>query len=165
LTNGPLRIRQAVRALVIDPADRVLLVRFEFPAATVWALPGGGIEPGEAPLDALHRELAEELGLVGAQIGPHVWTREHLVRFQHDAPGRQWDGQRDQIHLVRTPAFEPVPHLDAEALAAERLFEIRWWTLPEIHASPARFAPRALSQHLHHLVRHGPPTSPIHTGS
>ena len=44
-----LRIREAVRALVIDPDHRVLLVRFEFPTATRWALPGGGLEPGERP--------------------------------------------------------------------------------------------------------------------
>jgi 8-oxo-dGTP diphosphatase len=165
LTERPLRIRQAVRALVIDPANRVLLVRFEFPAATVWALPGGGIESGETPLAALHRELGEELGLVGAQIGPHVWTREHVVRFEHDEPGELWDGQRDQIHLVRTAAFEPTPQFDTATLAAERLHEIRWWTLPEIHAAQVLFAPRNLSHHLHHLVHHGPPSSPVHTGS
>ncbi|MFM7686187.1 MAG: NUDIX domain-containing protein, partial [Actinomycetota bacterium] len=45
-TDG-LRIRDAVRALVLDPDDRILMVRFEFPdAGTRWALPGGGIEPG-----------------------------------------------------------------------------------------------------------------------
>ncbi|MDP9465373.1 MAG: NUDIX domain-containing protein, partial [Actinomycetota bacterium] len=70
-----LRIRQAVRALVIDPDQRVLLVRFEFPTATRWALPGGGLEPGEDHLDALRRELEEELGLVDAVIGPQIWHR------------------------------------------------------------------------------------------
>ena len=46
-TTEHLRIRSSVRAVVLDPADRVLLVRFEFPTATVWATPGGGQEPGE----------------------------------------------------------------------------------------------------------------------
>src|SRR5918992_6160823 len=38
-------LRDAARALVVDPAGRVLLVRFEFGNKTVWALPGGGLEP------------------------------------------------------------------------------------------------------------------------
>ena len=54
-----LRIRQAVRALLITPDDHVLLVRFEFLTKTVWALPGGGLDPGETHIEALHRELIE----------------------------------------------------------------------------------------------------------
>ena len=102
-TEG-LRIRPAVRALLLTPDDEVLLVRFEFPGGrTRWALPGGGVEPGETDTEALHRELEEELGLLGADIGPHVWTRLHLVAFVSG----EWDGQRDHIHLVRCERFEP----------------------------------------------------------
>ena len=58
--GSELRIREAVRALVIDPDDRVLLVRFEFPnTGTHWATPGGGVEPGETDHQALRRELDE----------------------------------------------------------------------------------------------------------
>ncbi len=165
---GAPRIRQSVRALIVDTDDRVLLVRFEFPDATVWALPGGGVEPDEEPLDALQRELAEELGLVGAVVGPHVWDRLHLVRFSHGRstgglPPR-WDGQRDRIHLVRTPPFEPSPQLSWDELRAERLHEIRWWTLPEVRAHAGRFAPRRLADHLATLLRHGPPPAPVDTG-
>ena len=39
------RIRSAARAVVLDPDDRVLLVRFVFPnTGERWALPGGGLE-------------------------------------------------------------------------------------------------------------------------
>jgi 8-oxo-dGTP diphosphatase len=159
-TDG-LRIRDAVRALVLDERDRVLLVRFEFPTATVWALPGGGVEPGETPLEALRRELHEELGLVDVEVGPHVWSRLHVIPF---IDGR-WDGQRDRVHLVRVPSFEPQPVLSWEQLRAERLHEIRWWRVDEVEAArDVRFAPTELARHLVELLRDGPPTEPVDTG-
>lgn len=158
------RLRRAVRALLVDPDDRVLLVRFEFRDGTVWALPGGGVEAGEDPIDALHRELAEELGLIGADIGPHVWDRIHLIEFEHGDDGHRWDGQHDRIHLVRTVAFEPRPRLSWEQLRAERLHEVRWWTLGEIHAHRGRFAPRRFAEHLTRLLRDGPPEHPLDVG-
>ena len=54
--EGSLRLREAARALVLSEDGGVLLVRFEFPSATRWALPGGGLEPGESPLEAIARE-------------------------------------------------------------------------------------------------------------
>ena len=32
---------------MFDDVEHVLLVRYEFPTATVWGLPGGGLEPDE----------------------------------------------------------------------------------------------------------------------
>ena len=55
-----LRLRDAVRAVVVDPDDRVLLVRFEFPHWIGWATPGGGVDSGETDEAAIRRELAEE---------------------------------------------------------------------------------------------------------
>ncbi|MPV38302.1 (deoxy)nucleoside triphosphate pyrophosphohydrolase [Georgenia subflava] len=40
-----------------------------------WELPGGKVEPDEAPEAALHRELAEELG-IKVRLGPVVPTAE-----------------------------------------------------------------------------------------
>ncbi len=153
-----LRLRPAIRALLVDPAERVLLVRFEFPDASVWAPPGGGIEPGEDPIAALHRELAEETGLLDASIGPVLWARTHV------GPMGSWDGQRDHVHLVRCPAYEPVPQLSWEQLRAERVHELRWWTLDELAAScepGVRFAPFELPELVSLILRDGPPAAPF----
>lgn len=156
-----LRIRQAVRALLVDPDDRVLLVRFEFPAATRWALPGGGLEHGEDHVEALRRELEEEVGLVEASIGPQIWHRLHIVAFLSG----EFDGQRERIHLVRCDAFEPEPRLTWEQMNAEFVHELRWWTLDEIGASTAHFVPTGLHNLLATLLRDGPPNQPIDVGT
>jgi 8-oxo-dGTP diphosphatase len=158
-----LRIRPGVRAALIDPDDRAMLVRFEFPQATVWATPGGGQEPGEDDETTLRRELHEELGLVDIEVGPHLWTRTHVIPF---LDGR-WDGQREHIYLVRTPTFEPQPALTWTQLNAERVYGMRWWTLDELEAArrdKVWFAPRALPALLADLVANGPPAAPLDVG-
>lgn len=42
---------------------RVLLIRHEKNGREAWLLPGGGVEAGESLIDALRRELVEEVGL------------------------------------------------------------------------------------------------------
>ena len=152
-----LRIRQAVRALVLDSHQRVLLVRFEFPSATRWALPGGGLEPGESHLDALRRELEEEVGMVDPIIGPQIWHRLHIVPFLNG----EFDGQRERIHLVECAAFEPEPRLSWEQMNAEFVHELRWWTIDEIAAGDVYFVPKELPTLLGTLLRDGPPIDSI----
>ncbi|HEX7197698.1 MAG TPA: NUDIX domain-containing protein, partial [Candidatus Limnocylindria bacterium] len=74
--SGPvLRLRDAARAVILNPAGEVLLVRFEFPERSLWACPGGGVEEAESHAQALRRELREEVGLDLERLGPCVWTR------------------------------------------------------------------------------------------
>src|SRR5437763_649339 len=63
--------RPAVRALVLDRRQRVLLVKFVDSVGQVWwATPGGGVSGGESPAETLRRELHEELGLTEFELAP-----------------------------------------------------------------------------------------------
>jgi len=139
-----LRIRPAVRAVVLTPHDGVLLVRFEFPGGTRWALPGGGLEPGEDHHSALVRELGEELGLTDTTVGPAIWRREQIVAF----PDGNWDGQRELIYVVEVAdRFAPVPAVGWEQLRREYVHEIRWWDDAELmSADHVAFIPQRLPQ-------------------
>ena len=57
-------IKTSVVACVIDADDRVLLTRrCIHPFCGQWVMPGGKIDHGESILAALHREVAEEVGI------------------------------------------------------------------------------------------------------
>ncbi|MFD8984356.1 NUDIX domain-containing protein [Streptomyces sp. NPDC059564] len=159
-------LRHAVRALVLDEADRLLLCRFVLPDPSgqivVWAAPGGGVAPGETLLGALRRELDEEVGLAVTGDPPHVWHQEVLD------PGmsRGYDGIVNDYFLVRTASFTPRGTLADDELAAENIHGIRWWPLREVveYGGPDLFSPRDLGTPLTALVRGGVPVRPVPLG-
>ncbi|PRX65946.1 8-oxo-dGTP pyrophosphatase MutT (NUDIX family) [Nonomuraea fuscirosea] len=159
------RKRRSVRAIVLDPGDRVLLCRHDLTALdgpVVWAMPGGGVEPGETDLRALRRELMEEIGLRLDGDPPLVWHQE--VSGPGYAPG--YDGVINRYHLVRVPAFVPNPAWSAERLAAEHIHGMRWWRLAEIAAGDGGelFSPRDLAGTLGALLAGGAPDEPVRLG-
>jgi 8-oxo-dGTP pyrophosphatase MutT (NUDIX family) len=156
LPSTSLALRPAVRALVLDFDDepaaaagraRLLLVRFVFADRDVWCAPGGGIEPGESDLDALRRELAEELGLALPQDAD---ARPRRVGHRvHRFPLPGYAGQEEGFYLLRTdrsPAAGPSTvrdlvsvqpasghlRLSAAQLRGENVHETRWWSLTEL---------------------------------
>jgi ADP-ribose pyrophosphatase YjhB (NUDIX family) len=155
-----LRLRDAARAVVLDPAWRILLVRFEFPDRSLWACPGGGVERGESHEDALRRELREEVGLDLEELGPCIWTRTHIIPF---IDGR-WDGQVERFYLVEVEPFEPTPRHTWEQLRAEYVTDVRWWSAEELAASAELHAPRRLPALVADLRANGAPPEPIDAG-
>ncbi len=96
--------------------DRILLCRHEKAGrGEYWLLPGGGVNSGESLVDALHRELAEEVGIVDEipvegpvaivdSISPQrTFTAKHVVHiiFAGDLSGRSLEAVTSNDAAVR----------------------------------------------------------------
>jgi ADP-ribose pyrophosphatase YjhB (NUDIX family) len=157
--NVTLPLREGVRAVVLDDDDRILLVHFQFPDWTLWATPGGGVEPGESLKVAIRRELHEEVGLCNVELGPIIWERTHMFPFA------EFSGQHEKFFFVRTSTNVINPSFSKEELLAERLTASRWWSVREIReASDELFAPRQLASLLETLLIEGLPGEIVDTG-
>jgi 8-oxo-dGTP diphosphatase len=73
-------MKQVVAALIVEHGKVLVCQRTRHQTMPLkWEFPGGKIEEGEQPRDALRRELDEELGIT-ATIG------DELARIQHEYP-------------------------------------------------------------------------------
>lgn len=156
--------RRAARALVVagpPGQEQVLMLRghdVDQTDRSWWFTPGGGIEPGEEPLEAAVREVAEESGIVldpGAVVGP-VLVRSAVFDFL-----ARHVRQDELFYLARLPARpEELPLAVDGWTAVERatLEEVRWFTLDALAAlaaSGAEVYPERLAQVLAPLLAHG----------
>lgn len=144
----PIEEREAVRVVVLDTDDRILLFRTWHTGhpGHWWELPGGGGESGETYVDTAIRELQEETGIVvvPAQVSKPTWRRTATFRYRQ--------ARRLQHELVVTARLD---HRGAEPDVSGQLDYERedysaslWWPVAEVIASRERFYPGRLPEYL-----------------
>ncbi len=107
------RFADGVAALVFDDQNRLLLEReYRYPVEEViWQLPGGLVDPGEEPLAAMQRELAEETGYVAED-----W--EYLGAF--------WDNPALSAMQVHLFLARDAHHRAATRFDEAEFLEVTW---------------------------------------
>jgi ADP-ribose pyrophosphatase YjhB (NUDIX family) len=143
--------RLAARVILLDPQNRVLLMRYDDgpPNGAHWATPGGGLEPGESYPQAALRELAEETGWSDIELLGEVHRRSHTM---------EWAGglvcQHERLYLARTdtPA-RPITGVDAMH-SSDGIAAWRWWTLTELETTTEVIWPKVLPELVRQQLRH-----------
>jgi 8-oxo-dGTP pyrophosphatase MutT (NUDIX family) len=135
--------RTAGRLLIIDAADRVLLINEQLESAQpYWLVPGGGVEGDEQPPQAAIREALEETGLrLRLDPGtPEVFREQRTWSYRETT----YD-QTNHFYAVRVASGLALTTNRFTALERDTFLGFRWWHPDEIDASPEVFYPREIA--------------------
>lgn len=119
--------RRGVHAIVLDKDSNILLVQKQSYGDNQWDFPGGGVDEGEDPKDAVIRELREELGSNVFEIikeSPFIDRFEWPEEAQHrgfNKHGKWWRGQEKHQFITRFNGNK-----DEIAIQKEEIRKIAW---------------------------------------
>jgi ADP-ribose pyrophosphatase YjhB (NUDIX family) len=142
VTEPTPRVRPAARVVLLDPDDRVLLMRYDDapPNGSHWSTPGGGLNDGEDYPAAALRELAEETGWSDVALIGEVARHSFDMSY-----GDQRVRQVERLYLARTDQpRRPISGVEAMH-ASDGIAGWRWWTLAELDTTREAVWPAGLA--------------------
>lgn len=148
--HSDLLVRHAGRVILLDPDDRILLMRYDDgpPNGIHWSTPGGGLNPGEDYASGASRELAEETGWDDIVLLGEIHRRSRVMEHA-DAIIRQVE----RFYLARTDHPErPITGVDAMH-ASDGIAAWRWWTLAELDSTTEAIWPSELASLVRSALR------------
>lgn len=142
-----MQTKDTVRVILLDGDSRILMIKvsggdLEDPnrpiRRAVWITPGGRIESGESPEEAVAREIEEETGLSGCGLSPMIGYGEQVLT---------WRGEptllRERFFVARSAKTTVIANKLTEE--EKRTFQsYQWWTLGAMRGADEVFLPKNL---------------------
>ena len=133
--------RDAVGIMIINPKKKLFLAYRAWTQTSKyhWQMPQGGIDKGEKPIQAVYREMREEIGLSHEDVRFMAMTRKW---YKYDLPEsvrrkKSIRGQRQKWFLFLMVA--PDSKIDFTAFGIQEFVDFKWVDLDQVKDSVITF--------------------------
>lgn len=133
-----MKIRKSARAIVINSKNQMFLFQYMFDyledSKAIWITPGGSLEEGESFVDALKREVYEELGVQLTKECPEVYYRNPIYTLQSGEKVQSVEKFFLVVLDENTFSFDHWTESEKKRMRAGK-----WWSVEEIEKSEEEF--------------------------
>ena len=154
-----MKIRKSARAIVINSKNQMFLFQYMFDyledSKAIWITPGGSLEEGESFVDALKREVYEELGVQLTKECPEVYYRNPIYTLKNGE--KVQSVEKFFLVVLEEKSFSFDHWTESEK---KRMRAGKWWSVDEIEKSEDEFFSKDIVRMLKELASRKLPEEP-----